>query len=63
MRVIVRRPWPDTLNVVAARLAALPTRALARAGVRRAVLYERRLDHSVVPPLSATRAVRIRAGV
>ena len=42
------------LKVAAARLAALPARALARAGIRRAVLYERRLDDAVAPPLPAT---------
>lgn len=53
--MIVRRvPRRNTLKVAAAGLAALPTRALARAGVRRAVLYERRLDDPVAPPLSAT---------
>ena len=53
--MIVRRvPGRDTLKVAAARLEALPTRVLARAGVRRAVLYERHLDHPVSPRLSAT---------
>jgi hypothetical protein len=55
MRVIVRRvPRRNTLKVAAARLAALPTRALARAGVRRAVLYERRLGDSIASPHPAT---------
>lgn len=53
--MIVRRvPSRDTLKVAVARLAALPTRALAHAGIRRAVLYERRLDHPVAPPLPPT---------
>ena len=53
--MIVRRvPGRDASNVATAWLAAVPTRALARAGVRRAVLYERHLDHSGAPRRSAT---------
>jgi hypothetical protein len=42
--IVRRRPGRGRADVAADWLAALPARVLARAGVRRAVLYERRLE-------------------
>ena len=57
--MIVRRgSGRDRLKAVSSRLAALPARALARAGVRRAVLYERQLE----PGAAARRPFRLEHG-
>jgi hypothetical protein len=57
--VIVRRgSGPDRLKAVSRRIVALPARALARAGVRRAVLYERHLE----PGAAARRPLRLEHG-